>query len=232
MPPVINAPGKCPIHIKDVIKKELDELISLGLIKPVTEPSDWVSTVTYSQKSNGRWQTCLDPKDLNQAVKRSHHHTATHEEITNKFKVSTVFSMLDASHCHWSVVLDGESSHLTTFNSPFGRFRFTHLLFGLCVSQDIFQQKVNFILEKCHVTVEIADDGAVYGLTEAEHDANLHNLMMVARQHGLAFTLDKCNIKEPQFTFFGVVYDAEGVHPDPEKVPAIKAILEPQGRGT
>ena len=52
--------------------------------------------------------------------------------------------------------------------------------------------------------------------------------MMVARQHGNVFNLDKCKIKEPQITFFGIVYDAEGVHPDPQKVEAIKAITEPQ----
>ena len=58
---------------------------------------------------------------------------------------------------------------------------------------------------------------------------NLHNLMMVARQHGLVFNLDKCKIKESRITFFGVVYDTEGVHLDPGKVEAIKAIPEPQG---
>ena len=68
---VVHAPQKCPIHIKDDIKKELDEMVSLGVIKPVTEPTDWFSSVAYSQKSNGRWRVCLDPKDLIQAVKRS-----------------------------------------------------------------------------------------------------------------------------------------------------------------
>ena len=86
--------------------------------------------------------------------------------------------------------------YLTTFNSPFGRFRFTRLPFGLCVSQDIFQQKMDFVLEKCPGTVGIADDIAVHGTTEEEHDSNLHNLMLVAREHGLVFTLDKCTIKE------------------------------------
>ena len=78
VPPVIHAP-----------RKKLDEMISLGVIKPVTEPTDWVSSVAYSQKSNGRWRICLDPKDLNQAIKRSHHHTLTLEKITHKFKGST-----------------------------------------------------------------------------------------------------------------------------------------------
>ena len=82
VPPVVHAPRKYPIHIKDDIKKELDEIVNLGIIKSVTEPTDWVSSVAYSQKSNGRWRICLDCKDLNRAVKRTHHHTPTLEEIT------------------------------------------------------------------------------------------------------------------------------------------------------
>ena len=114
---------------------------------------------------------------------------------------------------------------LTTVNSPFGRFRFTgRLPFGLCISQGIFHQKMDLTVEKCPETVGIADDIAVHGLTEKEHDANLHNLMLVAQQHGLVCNLDNCMIKETKTTFFGMLFDAEGVHPDPEKMEAIKAI--------
>ena len=95
----------------------------------------------------------------------SHHHTPTLDEITHQVKGSSVFSKLDARHGYWPVVLDEKSSYLTTFNSPFGRFRFTRLPFGLCVSQDIFQQKMDFILEKCPGTVGIAHDIAVHGTT-------------------------------------------------------------------
>ena len=79
VPPVVHAPRKCPIYIKNDIKKELDEMVALGAIRP----TDWVSSVTYSRKSNGRWRVCLDPKDLNQAVKRSHHHTPTKRPPTS-----------------------------------------------------------------------------------------------------------------------------------------------------
>ena len=88
---------------------------------------------------------------------------------------------------------------------------------------------MDFVLAKCLGTVGIADDVAVYGSTEAEDDFYLHNLTMAARHHGLVFNLYKYKIKEPQITFFGVVYDAERVHLDREKVEAIKAITEPQG---
>ena len=60
-------------------------------------------------------------------------------------------------------------------------------------------------------------------------NANLHNLMLVAREHGLVFNLDKCVIKERMITSFGMLlFDAEGVHPYPEKAEAIRAIQVPQ----
>ena len=56
--PVVHTPRKCPIHIKDDVKKDLDEMVNLGVIKPVTEPTDWVSSVAYSQKSNQWTMAC------------------------------------------------------------------------------------------------------------------------------------------------------------------------------
>ena len=52
--------------------------------------------------------------------------------------------------------------------------------------------------------------------------------MLVAREDGLVFNLDKCVIKERMITFFEMLFDAEGVHPYPEKVEAIRAIQVPQ----
>ena len=52
--------------------------------------------------------------------------------------------------------------------------------------------------------------------------------MLIAREHGLVFNLDKCVIKERMITFFGMLFDAEGVHPYPEKAEAIRAIQVPQ----
>ena len=79
--------------------------------------------------------------------------------------------------------------------------------FGLVMAQDVFQQKMEAILESCPGTLGIADDVAVFGRNEAEHDANLHNLMRVSREHGLVFNSKKCAIKAPQISFFGTIYD-------------------------
>ena len=96
IPPVIHAPGKCPIHLKDELKNELDKMLVNDVIRKVTEPTDWVNSLTYSRKANGEIRICLDPKDLNKAIKRNHHKTPTLEELTHKFREAKFFSKLDA----------------------------------------------------------------------------------------------------------------------------------------
>ena len=102
------------------------------------------------------------------------------------------------------------------------------LVFPLDAVLGYFSTEDGFILEKCPGAAGIADDIAVYGPAAEDCDANLHNLMLVVSECGLVFNLDKCVIKEKMITFFGMLLDAEGVHPDPEKVEAIRAIQVPQ----
>ena len=188
-----------------------------GVIK-MTEPTDWVNSIVVSRQKNGKLRVCLDPKDLNKFIKRCHHNTLTLEEITHKFAGTRYYSKPDAKNGYWSVVLDEESSKLETFNSPFGRYCFIRMPFGLVMSQDVFQHRMDQILEKCPGTVSIADDIVVCGKTEVEQDRNLYNLMEVAKQHGLVFNSETCELKVPRIKLFGMMYDKDGVHLDPAKV--------------
>ena len=90
------------------------------------------------------------------------------------------FIRLDAHHGYWSIVLDQKSSLLTTFNSPFGRYHFLFLPFGLVCSHDIFQKKMDQILEECPGYIGITDDITAHVHIKMEYDAHLQNLMHVS----------------------------------------------------
>ena len=53
---------------QEKIEKELDWMVKEGIIAPVTEPTEWVNSMTYPVKPNGDLHICLDPKDLNKAI--------------------------------------------------------------------------------------------------------------------------------------------------------------------
>ena len=193
--PVVHAPRKCPITMWPLVHKKLDEWLKEGIITPVEEPTDWVSSLAYSRKANGKLRICLDPKDLNAVINRDHYKTPTVEEITHELAGSRKFTKLDGTSSYLCIVLDYESSLLTTFNTPWGRYRFICLPFGLACSQDIFQRMMDQILERCEGVIGIADDIVVHGKDDKEHDRLLHNLMRVTREHGLVFNREKCDGK-------------------------------------
>ena len=91
------------------------------------------------ERPDGRMRICLDPTDLNKVIKREHYAAAVVQDKAHLLNGSDTFTKLDLKDGYWHVKLDEESSYLTTFNTPFGRYRFNMMPFGLNVSQDIFQ---------------------------------------------------------------------------------------------
>ena len=225
--PVIHAPRKGPIALWPKVKEHLAKMEALGVITHVDQPTDLVSLITYVQKANGELCLCLDLHDFNRAICHNHHKMPTIEEVAHEFANSHYFTKLNACHGYWSIVLDEESSLLTTFHDPFGRYHFLHLPFGLVCSQDIFQKKMDQFLKECPGCIGIANDITIHGCTEMEHDTHLWNLMLVAHKYGVVFNLQKTYVKAPAINFFGCLYDANGVHPDPEKVDAVHALPAP-----
>ena len=201
-----------------LVHEKLDEFLEQGITVPVENPTDLVSSLAYSWKANGKLRVCLDTRDVNKAIKRDHYKIPTIEEITHQLAGSKKFTKVDGTSSYLCIVLDYESSLLTTFNTPWGRYRFIHLPWGLTCAQDIFQWMMDQILECCEGAIGIADDIIIHRKDDEEHD--LHRFMCVAHEHGLVFNGDKCDVKKDSVTFFGTVYDADGAHPDP-KVDAV-----------
>ena len=65
---MIHAPRKCPIALCPKVKEHLNKMECLGVITCVDKPMDWVSSITYLHKANGKLCLCLDPCDLNAAI--------------------------------------------------------------------------------------------------------------------------------------------------------------------
>ena len=102
--------------------------------------------------------------------------------------------------------------------------------FGLKMSEDVFQSKIDQLMEGCVGTTGIADDMIVYAETEEEHDRCLHGLMQRCAEKGLNLNLEKCNIKQQEMKFYGVICGNDGVKPNLKKVTALKQMSAPRNR--
>ena len=139
--PVQHAPRRVPVALRDQLKAELDKMTEQGIIAPVTAPTPWDSSLVAVPKKNSMLRLCLDPEDLNKAVQREHCPLPTIEDVARRLQGAKVFTKLDVRSSFWHITLDSPSSYLTTFNTPFGRFRWRRMPFGIRSAPDDFQRR-------------------------------------------------------------------------------------------
>ena len=227
VPPVQHGRHKVPIEYKEEME-ELAEMVWQRIITKQTEPTPWVSSLTYPKKANGKLRICLDPKDLNKAIICENHKAPTLEEIAHILMGATKFSKVDSNKAFFGMHLTEEASLLMTFNTHLGRYRFLHVPFGLKMSQDIFQMRMDDIVAQCPSVLAIHDDVFIYRKNDRDHDTNIINLFNMAQKEGLVVNSKKCAIKQESVIFFGGVFSAEGYSPDLEKIQGISEMTPPR----
>ena len=141
--PVVNPPRTIPAALRDRVKAELEPMEKRGVIRRVEEPTDWVNSMAVVEKADGSLRICLDPKHLNKAIKREHFQLPTIEDITTRMANAKWFTKLDANRGYWQIPLDEESQLLSTFNTPFGRFCYQVIPFGIKSAQEVFQKRMS-----------------------------------------------------------------------------------------
>ena len=136
--PIQLPPRAVPLSTLPKLKKELDDMEKQGIIRPCPETTDWVHNLVIVAKKNGKIRVCLDPRNLNKGLIRNVHYTASWEDAQSTFRTGKYFSTLDAKSGYWTQKLSPKSQLLTAFNTPFKKYCFIRLPFGLSVSAEIF----------------------------------------------------------------------------------------------
>ena len=224
--PVVNGARRIPLSMIDRVKAELESMEQANIISKVDQPTPWVSSMVVIEKKNGSVRICLDPRELNKAILRERHHIPTLDDIAHRFAGMKIFTILDMKHGYWHVPLDKESRLLTTFNTPFGRFAFNRLPFGVNSAAEVFEKRVEEIFGDLNAAIYF-DDLVVYGKDQQEHDDNLRKLLMRARDHNVKFNKDKIQLNQSAVRYLGHIVSAEGLKADPDKVEAITSMPKP-----
>ena len=172
----------------------LDDMQTQGIIEPVTGPSDWVHPLVVVKKPRGKVRICVDLTNLNRHVRRPFHPLVTPKDAVSGISPKAkYFSTNDATHGYWQVALDSESQMLTTFVTPWGRFKFLRGTMGLVSSGDKFCRRIGTAMNGLPRLSNVVDDF----LLDAE-DLNTHikdNWTFLSRCREYDITLSRTKIQ-------------------------------------
>jgi len=225
-PYAINVPRPVPIPLLSKTKAELERMVDLGVIEKVTKPTDWCSPMVVIPKSNGGVRICSDVTRLNKYVKREVFPMATVDDSIAQVS-GRVFSKLDANSGFWQIPLGRESQELTTFLTPFGRFMYKKLPFGLCSSPEIFYREMLRILEGTEGVVIHMDDVLVFGDNDEQHDTRLKLVLQKIKDSGMTLNRKKCEFGKTKVNFLGHTLDEHGIHASEERIQSILGFHTP-----
>ena len=180
----------CRITTCLLVKETFGEMLEQSIIIPITDSTNWISSLTYF--CLGKWQTAcgawtpvtwMQPFGMITPWLR--------EEITHAFGESTTFTKVGGTLLLLFVVLDCESSYLTTFKLPIWMVQFFSLPFQTACAQNIFQHMVYQLLDRCDGAAGMVNDITVHGKDCNDHKQNLHKFMHIA--HDYSLVLNSCS---------------------------------------
>ena len=222
-PHAIYVARNVPISLHDKVQTELTRMESLGVISRVDEPTPWCAGMAVVPKSNGS----VDLKALNQSVLREIHPIPRVDEILAQLAGATYFTKLDANSGFWQIPLSTESKLLTTFLTPYGRYCFNKLPFGISSALELFQKRMNSLLTGLEGVLCLINDVLVFGASRKDHDDRLDAVLRKLQNAGVTLNRSKCALLKDQVKFLGHVVDKDGTRADPEKISAIVNMKNP-----
>ena len=200
----------------------------MQIISKVDEPTEWCAGMVVVPKDNGKVRICVDLTNLSESILREFHPLPSVDHTLAQLSGATVFSNLDANSGFWQIGLSPESATLTTFITPFGRFCFNRLPFGISSAPEHFQKRISQVLEETDGALCQMDDILVFGKTTEEHDKHLEATLHKLQEANLTLNEEKCEFSKPSVEYLGSIIDSEGVRINPKKVEAILEMETPK----
>ena len=220
-PFALTASRKLPLPLLSETKKEIDRMLRLGVKRPFQEPTDWRAPIFIVPEPNGKVRLCVDLTKLNLSVKREIHPLPSVDHILGKLGNSKVFSKLDANSAIWQRTLSESSQLLTTFITPWGRYCFLRLPYGIRTGSEQFQRcMAEKLVDLKGVECNI-DDTLIHGRNQEEHDQRLHAVLNKLKEAHITLNPEKLEFIKTSIKILGHIVSSEGIKPDPEKIKLI-----------
>uniref|UniRef100_A0A388JNY7 Reverse transcriptase domain-containing protein n=1 Tax=Chara braunii TaxID=69332 RepID=A0A388JNY7_CHABU len=216
-----QAPYRLSIPEATELKRQLEELLRLGFIKPSNSP--WGAPILFARKADETLRLCIDYRGLNRYTVKNSYPMSRSDELFDRLAGNRFFTKIDLRSGYHQIRVAAADQPKTAFQSRFGHYEFTVMPFGLTNAPATFQRAMNDIFRNIleqYVLVYL-DDILVYSRTLEEHLRHLRDVLDRLRRHGLYAKLSKCRFAQHKVHFLGHYVSDQGLHMDDAKITAI-----------
>ena len=218
-----------PYSMRDKVEEELQRLVTEGTLEAV-DYSDWAAPIVPVLKSDHKSvRICGDFRTtVNPVSKLNKYPIPRVEDLFASLQRGKTFTKIDLSQAYQQLQLDESSKKYVVINTQRGLFRYTRLPYGISSAPGIFQKAMETLLQGIPCVSVYIDDILITGENETEHLQSLEEVLKRLARAGLRAKKAKCQFMVPSVTYLGYVIDAEGLHPLPDKIRAIREAPTPK----
>ena len=143
------------------------------------------------------------------------------KDIFLKLNGAKYFTTLDLRAGYHHIPLDKPSIPKTAFNSPFGKYKYVKVPFGLAKAPAYFQELMTSILKDFNFVIAYLDDIIIFSKTPEEHLSHIRKVFKKLCSSKLSMKLGKCHFFYKEIQYLGHILSTTGIQPLPSKTQAI-----------
>lgn len=232
----IRTTDDVPIHVrsyrypyihKEEVKKQINEMLNKGIIKPSNSPYSapvWVVPKKMDASGRKKWRIVIDYRRLNEVTVDDKYPIPNIDEILEKLGRCQYFTTLDLAKGFHQIEIDGRDTHKTAFSVENGHYEFLRMPFGLKTAPATFQRLMNNVLNEFinKICLVYMDDIIIYSTSLQEHIDSLNKIFKRLSEVNLKIQLDKSEFLKRETEFLGHIVTRDGIKPNPKKIECVK----------
>ncbi|XP_071953858.1 uncharacterized protein [Antedon mediterranea] len=216
--PMISKAYRVPYALRSDVDTELDRLVNIGVLTPVTH-SQWASGIVTVRKKDGSVRLCGNYKPtINPVLQSVAPPNINVDDILSNLAGGETFTKLDLAQAYNQMELSDESKKVLTIITEKGLFQQNRLVFGITSAPAIWQNAMNVILKDLPGVQVYLDDILVTGKDDQEHLGNLERVLVRLQDYGLRLKRGKCEFMKQSVEYLGHCVDKHGVHKSIDKI--------------
>ena len=218
--PVSQKPYPIAMKHYQWVKEEIKKLLATKVI--CSSHSSWSAPIIVVPKGNGGKCLVIDYRALNKVTRKFTWPMPKVEDIFSKLNRATYFTTLDLQAGYHHIPLYTPSIPKTAFNSPFGKFEYVEVPFGLAQAPAYFQELITGILKDFSFAIAYLDDIIIFSKTPQEHLSHICMVFKKLKSGNLSMKKSKCSFFSKEIQYLGHILSVTGIRPLPAKTHTIQ----------